>query len=150
MTLVAGLVVIEGLRFPGLRDPDGGWPAVKAAAERILRTTGDQALLVIGLPRFKPADGLLFPLRLLGGAVIDGTGATGGAADTPTIGGATPAVTAGPGALVIVCDRLFEPTLDAACGGAAERTVEGEQPAFGRLVDRFDQSGRISISIYAP
>jgi len=150
VTLLASLVTIEGLRFPPLRDPDGGWAAARSAAERVNRVAGGGALVVVGLPRFKPADGIVYPLRALGREILDETGARGGAADTPTLGG-RPAVAPDPsaaGALVVICDRLFEPTIGAACGGAAEQSVEREQPVFGRLVDRFDLSARTSVSIY--
>jgi hypothetical protein len=130
VAIVAALVIVEVSCFPPLRDPDGGWPAARSAAERVARTTGDRDLLVVGLPRFKPTDGLVFPLSHLGLPVVDEAAAA--------------------GALVVVCDRLFEPSLGAACGGDAERGVEREQPRFGHLADRFDLSGRTSISVYLP
>jgi hypothetical protein len=130
VALVGGLVVAELTRLPSFRDPDGGWPAARAAAERVVAAAGDRGLVVVGLPGFKPTDGFVFPLLFAGGSI----------AGTP------PA----PGALVIVCDRLFEPSIGAACGGEAERAVERDQPGFGRLVDRFDLSKRSSVSVYLP
>jgi hypothetical protein len=128
--LVMALVAVELIRIPPLRDPDGGWPAARSAAERVVRAAGDRSLLVVGLPPFKPTDGFVFPLGLLGGQTVDAA--------------------AGADALVVVCDRLYEAVLAAACGGAAERIVEAEQPRFPSLVDRFDLSGRTSISVYFP
>jgi 4-amino-4-deoxy-L-arabinose transferase-like glycosyltransferase len=149
--LIAGLIVFEALRLPPLRDPGGGWAAARSAAERVLGQTGDRTLLVIGLPRFKPADGFVFPLRQLGAEVMDRTGAPGSAADTATVGGTPRPAGPGPsaaGALVVICDRVFEPSMGATCAGTAEQAVELDQPGFDRLVDRFDQSERISVSIY--
>jgi hypothetical protein len=128
VALATGVLVVELARLPPLRDPNGGWPAARAAAERIVQTAGDRTLLVAGLPAFKPADGLVFPL-LRAGAQPAGDAASAGA-------------------LVVVCDRLFEVTMGAACGGQAEQAVERQRPAFSRLVDRFDLSGRTLVSVY--
>jgi hypothetical protein len=93
-------------------------------------TAGGRPLFVVGLPDFKPADSLVFPLRLVGAEV----------ADAPERAEA----------LVVICDRLFERAIGASCGGAAETAVERDQPGFSRLVDRFDLSGRTSVSVYLP
>jgi 4-amino-4-deoxy-L-arabinose transferase-like glycosyltransferase len=130
VALLVGLVATELLRFPPLRDPDGGWPAARAAAERVLRTAADRTLLVVGVPTFKPADGLVYPLRMLGARVVSAS--------------------ATPGALVVTCDRLFEPAIGARCGGEAERDVERQHPGLGRLADRFDLSPRTAVSVYLP
>jgi hypothetical protein len=55
----------------------------------------------------------------------------------------------------VVCDRLFEPVVGAACGGPAEDALvarvaaaDGTRP-FG-LEARIDASPRTSISVYRP
>jgi len=51
-----------------------------------------------------------------------------------------------PGSLVVICDRLFEPTIGAACGGPAEAAfVPG---GIGEPIDRFDASPARVISVY--
>jgi hypothetical protein len=55
-----------------------------------------------------------------------------------------------PAALVLICDRLFEPSIGAACGGAAEATITPDAGGteWGPLLDRFEAApGRI-ISVY--
>jgi hypothetical protein len=131
LVVIVGLLGFEVSRIPTLQDPNGGWPAALAAAERVVRQTGGRTLGVVGLPDFKPVDGFVFPLRYLGSAVVSDS-----AGD--------------PGALVVVCDRLFEPVMPTSCGGDAERAIEWAWPSHPRLVDRFDLSARTSISVYLP
>jgi hypothetical protein len=131
IVVIVGLLALEVSRIPTLQDPNGGWQAARAAAERVVWQTGERRLGVVGLPDFKPADGFVFPLRYLGSAVVSDS-----AED--------------PGALVVVCDRLFEPVMPTTCGGEAERAIERAWPSFTRLVDRFDLSARTSISVYLP
>jgi hypothetical protein len=74
-------------------------------------------------------------------------------AETPTgvaPGSVDPTLGADAG-LVLICDRLFEPTMGVACGGAAEAAVTPDAggSTWGPLLDRFEAApGRI-ISIYA-
>lgn len=65
----------------------------------------------------------------------------------PAIGApVTATASADPGTLVVICDRLFEVAIGAACGGPAEA---GIVPAdLGDPIDRFEAApGRI-ISVY--
>ena len=141
-TGVAALELTALSRKPPHVDPDGGWPAAKAAGERIVRVTGGGTVWLTGLPSFKLTDGIGFPIDRAGGRagfLIDLNG-------YPEIGMAT----------VVVCDRLFEGPIGLPCGGPAEddlvaRAVElGSGPGVAppMLIDRFDASPRTSVSIY--
>jgi len=46
---------------------------------------------------------------------------------------------------VLICDRLFEPVLEASCGGPAEAAWV---PVGARLMDRFEAAPGRVISIY--
>jgi hypothetical protein len=126
---LALLVVTQVANSPPLEASDGGWPAARVAAERILGVTGDRTIALSGLPVFKTTEGVEFPLRQLGGRVEATTTA---------------------GALVVVCDRLFEPVILAMCGGPAEERIVGPGERFIRLADRFNLSARTAISVYLP
>jgi len=129
---IAGLTLLVATdigQWPPVEASDGGWPAARLAAERILATTGDRSIALAGLPVFKTTEGVEFPLRQLGGEI-------------------DPERTAG--ALVVVCDRLFERVISARCGGPAEERVVQTSERFVELAERFDLSGRTSISIYLP
>jgi hypothetical protein len=98
---------------------------------------------VRGLPIFKTAEGIGFPIVAAGGSAIIATDAT--SALRP----------ATPGSLIVIaCDRLFEPVLQGTCGGSAEAALLARIPGIGTgaeapvLIDRFDASPRTSISIY--
>jgi 4-amino-4-deoxy-L-arabinose transferase-like glycosyltransferase len=135
---------------PGIH-PDGGFPAAAVAGERIdaaLERAGiraDQPVRLRSLPAFKSTEAYAYPLIRGGRAVV---------AETPTgvaPGSVDTTVDADAG-LVLICDRLFEPTMGVACGGAAETTVTPEAggSTWGPLLDRFEAApGRI-ISVYAP
>jgi len=124
---VGGLILFNVVRWPPPSAPDGGWPAARAAAERIERSTGDRPVALLGLPDFKPADAIGFPLVDRGLAVVPATESD---------------------ALVVVCDRLFEDAIGAPCGGPAEQGAVGPADRFAALVDRFDVSPRTSVSVY--
>jgi flagellar biosynthesis protein FliQ len=135
--------------------PDGGFPAAAAAGERIesaLDGAGVEAVGVVrlhSLPDFKSTEAYAYPLVRAGRPVI---------AETPT--GVAPGSVEGSAggtagedreaALVLICDRLFEPTMGVDCGGDAEAAVtpEAGEIRWGPLLDRFEAApGRI-ISIY--
>ena len=137
------MLVFELIRLPPPADPNGGWPAALAGAERISRVTSAQTFMVVGLPVFKPTGAVLFPLLQLGREVVNGHEASEGTQAAPLKAASVP-----PGALVVVCDRLFEPVLEAPCGGEAESRLS--HPDFPVLLDRFDISQRTSISVYGP
>jgi hypothetical protein len=124
---VGALVAFNVLRWPSAVAPDGGWPTAREAAVRIEGWVGDRPVALLGLPELKPADAIGFPLVDRGVAIV-------------------PAARAA--ALVIVCDRLFEAAIGAACGGPAEDAAVGPPGRFAVLVDRFDVSPRTSVSVY--
>ena len=129
---IAGLALLVAVnvgQWPPIEASDGGWPAARLAAEKILATTGDRSIALAGLPVFKTTEGVEFPLRQLD-AEIDGEGTA--------------------GALVVVCDRLFERVIAARCGGPAEERVVRTTERFVELAKRFDLSARTSVSIYLP
>jgi 4-amino-4-deoxy-L-arabinose transferase-like glycosyltransferase len=139
---VAALELTALSRKPAHVDPDGGWPAARAAGERIVQATGGGTVWLTGLPSFKLMDGIGFPIEHAGGRVgflVDLNGYPD--IDTPT---------------VVVCDRLFEGPIGLACGGPAEDALIAEMTEMGSvpgatppaLVERFDASPRTSVSIY--
>jgi 4-amino-4-deoxy-L-arabinose transferase-like glycosyltransferase len=133
--LVAVLVVIEVAAWPPSVAPDGGWQFADSTAARIVdETRSGSGVILVGLPAFKPADALAFPLVRRG--LVPGEIAPGGT---------------GVGVLtVVVCDPLFDDAMGAACDGAAEdRWAAGVQPP-PHLLDRFDAGTRRIVSIYAP
>jgi hypothetical protein len=135
--LAAGvlIVVLAGIAvtaWPPAVAPDGGWPLADAAAGRVLEVTGEEAFALDGIPDFKNANALRFPLERREAPVL-------------------PAVSAGTsGVVVIVCDPVFDEVVGAACGGDAEDAwLAGTgRPDLG-LVDRFEAGPRRVISIYA-
>lgn len=134
--ILVGLVLVSVARWPPSLDPEGGWPAMRAAGERVLENAGRAPVHFMSLPGFKQPDAVAYPFVRAGGQVASGRIQSGEL-------------------LVVACDRLFAPVIAAPCGGAAEDALvearaaeEGTPPPV--LVDRFDASPRTSISIYAP
>jgi hypothetical protein len=135
--LAAGIlaIVLAGIAvtaWPPTVAPDGGWPLADAAAARVLEVTGDEPFALDGIPEFKNANALRFPLERRDAPVLpsDAAGAS--------------------GVVVIVCDPVFDEVVGAECGGAAEDAllVRTGRPDLG-LVDRFDAGPRRVISVYA-
>ena len=116
-------------RKPPHADPDGGWPALRDAGERIASVVGDGEAIVSGIPDFKLPDAIGFPMAYAGVPIqhTDSMGMT---------------------HLVIVCDRLFEHAIQQQCGGPAEDARVGNQFS-GTLLERFDASPRTVVSIYS-
>ena len=130
LTVVLAIIAITA--WPPTVAPDGGWPLADAAASRVLEVTGDEPFALDGIPEFKNANALRFPLERREAPVL-------------------PAVAAGTsGVVVIVCDPVFDEVVGAACGGAAEEAwlVQTGQTNLG-LVDRFEAGSRRVISVYA-
>jgi hypothetical protein len=130
--LMAVLAAIAITAWPPTVAPDGGWPLADAAAARVLEVTGDEPFALDGIPEFKNANALRFPLERRDAPVLpsDAAGAS--------------------GVVVIVCDPVFDEVVGAECGGAAEDAllVRTGRPDLG-LVDRFDAGPRRVISVYA-
>ena len=129
------VIGIEVARWPGTVDPNGGWPAAKAAGERVVATTGTSPIALIDVPGFKTPDGIGFPIVYAGGVVVTDPWAA--------------------SYIVVPCDRVFQDVVGAKCGGPAEDrlmgyiTTDGAHPT-PTLVSRFDASDRTSVSIYQP
>jgi hypothetical protein len=130
---VATAVAFNVLMWPPPVSPEGDWPVAENAAARIVGSVGSDEIVLVGLPAFKPADAYAYPLARLGHPRM------------------TPVDLMGPidgTALVIPCDRLFEPVMDARCGGPAEDAEAARDYPGWQLADRFDATPRTSISIY--
>jgi hypothetical protein len=131
------LAAIAVTAWPPRVAHDGGWPLVDEAAVRVRATTGEEPVLLAGLPPFKSADALRFPLVRRGTAVLPED------PDGPADASAAPM-------LVIVCDPLFDEVVGAACGGPAEDAWLGDAGlASLPLRDRFEAGPRRVISVYA-
>ena len=144
---VVALLVVAVTRWPPAVDPNGGWPAARAAGVQLVETTGQAPTAFLGLPRFETPDGVGFPFVYAGGNLASDPGSA--------------------EFIVVPCDHLFDQVIGAPCGGAAEDRLMQElaagsvnpflkadgrpYPALGRapqLVERFDLSPRTSVSIY--
>jgi hypothetical protein len=125
---VAALAVVMLGRKPPHVDPNGGWPAMQAAGQRVAATVDGDPVTIRGLPDFKAPDAIRFPLEYVGIRVVQTT------RDAPQI------------YEVIVCDRLFESVMYQPCGGPAERILLGRPD--DNLIDRFDASPRTVVSVY--
>jgi hypothetical protein len=132
--VLLGQVGLALARQP-VADPNGGWPAARAAGQRLAQVVGSEAIDVRVLPVFEPDGGIRFPFVHAGGLVsFDGYSSF----------------------VVVGCDRLFEQILLAKCGGPAESewlprfygagATSGDTQFL--LIDRFDLSPRESISVY--
>jgi hypothetical protein len=130
-----GLLAVDVAQWPPRVASDGGYPAAERAAAHILDRVEGRTITLAGLPRFKTTEGVEFPLRVLGARLVD-AGDAGEAGDAE--------------ALVVVCDRLFEPVMHESCGGSAEATIVATSERFVELLERFPLSDRTEISIYVP
>ena len=128
-----GAVVLFNVRiWPPAVAPDGGWPAAERAAALIAKETATGDYLLLGLPAFKSADALAFPLTRAG--------------HPPSLPGDR---MRGSGLRVVVaCDRLFEAAIGASCGGPAEDRLVKSLGGSPVLVRRFDASARTTVSVY--
>jgi 4-amino-4-deoxy-L-arabinose transferase-like glycosyltransferase len=136
---VGALVLWAATHVPPRVHPDGGFPAALAAARRIEATAGPGVIELRSLPVFKSIEAYAYPLVLGGRTLHPGaeiSQATLVWEDAP----------AEPRTLVVICDALFEPVIEAACGGPAEESVVA--PGAGQLLERFDAAPGRVISIY--
>ena len=121
-------------------NPDLGYPGALAATERIEEVAGPGPIRLVSLPEFKSVEAYAYPL-VRNGRRLQMSGGVGEASLTRPEATATD-----PGSLVVICDRLFEPTIGAACGGPAEAAfVPG---GIGEPIDRFEASPARVISVY--
>ncbi|MHB8891995.1 MAG: hypothetical protein ACYC65_08100, partial [Candidatus Limnocylindrales bacterium] len=105
--LAVVLVAIGIVSWPPRVAEDGGLRLVDLAAARVAGSTGPGAVALDGVPPFKSADALRFPLLRHGVRLLPEE--AGGAA------GIGPA-----GAAVLVCDPLFDEVVGETCCGPAE------------------------------
>jgi hypothetical protein len=126
---VAAVAAFNLLTWPPRVSPDGGWPAAERAAARVATATAATPYSLVGVPPFKATDAYGFPLVR---------------AEHPPA-----AASIGP-AVVVVCDRLFEATTGAPCGGPAEDAAAALVDSGLALADRFDASARTAVSVYLP
>ena len=136
VSLVVGalLVVLAVQAWPPAVSPDGGWALVDRSAGRVIDMVGDEPFALDGIPPFKSANALRFPLVHRGAEPLDASALQG---DSP------------PTTAVVVCDPLFSDAVGAPCGGPAESAwLAATAPGF-ELADRFDAGPRRVISIYA-
>ena len=140
--VVAAILAIELARTPPWVDPDGGWAKARDAGVRIVGVTGAAPVVLFGLPEFKLPDAIGFPIEHAGAQVRHLTDLAGFPSGTDVF--------------AIACDRLFEQVMERACAGPAEDALVATLPevragtSHPRLVDRFDESPRTSVSVYAP
>ncbi len=127
------LVAIAVSAWPPAVSPDGGWRLVDQAAARVIASVGGLPFALDGIPPFKSADALRFPLEHRGASPLP----------ADALAGSDP-----PPAAVVVCDPLFADPVGAACGGPAEAAwLAGYAPALA-LAERFDAGPRRTISVY--
>jgi 4-amino-4-deoxy-L-arabinose transferase-like glycosyltransferase len=121
-------------------NPDLGYPGALAAAERIEMVGGPGPIKLRSLPDIKSVEAYAYPL-VMNGRLLQMGAEVSEATLTRDDSAATD-----PASLVVICDRLFEPVIGAACGGPAEAAIV--PPALGDPIDRFDASPGRVISIY--
>jgi len=131
---VAVLVAFNLVNQPPAVHPDGGFPAAEVAGARILDAAGAGTPITLrSIPDFKSTEAYAYPLVRAGASVRADTGSG--------------PVARSDGALVVICDSLFEEAIGAPCGGPAEATV-APPDRFGEPVDRFLAAPGRTISIY--
>jgi hypothetical protein len=134
LVLASGFALLVGLdltRMPPRVDPEGGWPAARAAGERIVAAGAPAAIAVVALPTGRSADAVRWPITVAGGTL------------TPDVADAT--------MLVVICDRYLEDLVGLACGGPAEDAAAQRLDTRAlRLIERFEAPRQTAISIYAP
>ncbi len=145
---MVGLVALDVGQWPPLTHAAGGWPVMRDAGARVVALDPGATFDVRGLPIFKTAEGLGYPIVAAGASVA--------AIATDVDTSALPLVEGQD--LVIACDRLFERVIGDACGGPAEdRYVTRLAAEAGSgtgtavrpvLLDRFVASTRTVVSVY--
>jgi hypothetical protein len=125
--VVVGCVSLSIASMPPLSSPDGGWPRAAATAARVSAESNGQPISVAGVAKSGAA--LAFPLTRNGPPVTQVSSSA---------------------VLVVTCDRLFERSIGAACGGPAEMEV-ARQLGFpaARFVDRIEDGPRRVICVFA-
>jgi 4-amino-4-deoxy-L-arabinose transferase-like glycosyltransferase len=122
---LAALTAVSVAHWPPLTAPDGGWPAARAAADRLRADAAGGSIALVSLPAFKGAQAYGYPLTL----------------DRVTFDTPERAST-----VVVLCDTGWYE----GCGGTAEEQWVAEQadPAGLALVDRFYAAPDRVLSVY--
>jgi hypothetical protein len=110
-------------RWPPLTSPDGGWPAARAAAERIERDAAGSSIGLVPLFAPKGVDAYSYPLALAGVALVPPERAT---------------------TVAVLCDSYWL----TGCRGPAEAAWQAGQPGTLTLIERFDAAPDRIISVY--
>ena len=124
------LIAVSVLAWPPPVSPDGGWRLADQSAARVHEVVGDAPFRLEGIPPFKNANAMRFPLEHRGAAAL-------------------PAA-AGSATAVLVCDPLFDDVMGAACGGPAEDEWAAAAAPGSAIIDRFEAGPRRVITIYGP
>jgi len=127
------LVAVAVSAWPPATSPDGGWRLADAAATRVQAAVGDRTFALDGIPPFKSADALRFPLEHRGAAPL------------PADAVGTPAAQA----TVLVCDPLFDAVVGAPCGGPAEAAWASAKGVSLPVAQRFEAGPRRIVTVYA-
>jgi 4-amino-4-deoxy-L-arabinose transferase-like glycosyltransferase len=122
---LAALTAASVAHWPPLTAPDGGWPAARAAADRLRADAGGGPIALVSLPAFKGAQAYGYPLTL----------------DRVTFDTPERAST-----VVVLCDTGWYE----GCDGTAEEQWVAEQAdaATLALVDRFYAAPDRVLSVY--
>jgi hypothetical protein len=134
-------------------NPDGGYPAGQAAADRVSNDIGSAGIgatspvLLRYAPSFKSTEALAYPLVRAGAVIVAETPdgfISGTSAAPPAPGTAT--------TLVVLCDQLFREANGADCGGPAEDPISNDAGFGGgtTLLDRFEAAPGRWMSVYGP
>jgi 4-amino-4-deoxy-L-arabinose transferase-like glycosyltransferase len=148
-----GVVALVGwnlTHLPPTTNPDGGFPAGEAAAQRVdaaLAKAGvipDAIVRIRSLPSFKSTEAMAYPVLRAGRPILADMAkgiAPGSTRQDPS-----------PGGLVLLCDDRFHEAIGAHCGGPAEAgvTPDGGDTTWGPLLDRFEAAPDRFVSIYGP
>ena len=135
VALVGVIVVFNLTNQPSAVHADGGWPAGRRAADRVLAAVGGRPIVLDSLPDFKPAHALRFPLVASGADVVNARADSAGAGDAAS-------------ARVVLCDVLFRDAIGAACGGRAEDASIGADALV--VSERFEAAPGRWVSVYLP
>ena len=107
--------------------PDGGWPAARAAGDRLAARAAGRPIALLGIPDFKPTTAYEYPLVRVGVPIAAPTEAA---------------------VVAILCDDTFVAVVGAPCGGPAEeREITGLGGSW-RLTDRFRPAVGRTLSVY--
>lgn len=147
---VAALLGWNVTHLPPATNPDSGFPAGEAAAERVQATLAnagipaDAVVRIRSLPTFKSTEAMAYPLLRAGQPILADMAkgiAPGSTRQDPS-----------PGGLVLLCDDRFHEAIGAHCGGPAEGMVTSDAGGaeWGPLLVRFEAAPDRFVSVYGP